>query len=89
MDIKKIHAILGWSITINIGLGVLTMFSMSSKDWMYEIHSNFFTVSFETYSALWFMILGVWSILVWVFNIIPYIAIVIVDKKKGDISAPL
>ena len=83
MDFKKIRAILGWSTVINMGLMILNiLFFMSSKDWMYEFHSNFFTISFETYNALWFMILGVWSTLIWVFNLIPYFVLVIVGKKK-------
>ncbi len=82
MDIKKIRKILGWCAIINYGLLILAVIlTLFIHDWMYELNQLFFSVSVETYDAVLLIILALWEVLIWVFNIVPYIVLRIVDKN--------
>jgi len=82
MDIKKIRKILGWCAIINYGLLILAVILvLFVHDWIYELNQLFFTISVETYDAVLLITLAIWEVLIWVFNIIPYIVLRIVDKN--------
>ena len=82
MDIKKIRKIAGWCAVINYALlfFVVILF-LVAHDWMYEFNQLFFAVSVETYNSILLMTLALWEILIWVFSIVPYIVLRIVDKN--------
>ena len=82
MDIKKIRKIAGWCAVINYGLLVLVVILfLIAHDWMYEFNQLFFAVSVETYNSILLMTLALWELFIWVFNIVPYIVLRIVDKN--------
>ncbi len=82
MDIKKIRKILGWCAIINYGLLILAVIlTLFIHDWIYELNQLFFSVSVETYDAILLITLAFWEVLIWVFNIVPYIVLRIVDKN--------
>ena len=84
MDIIKLRSMLGWSAVINFGLlfffGFMLLFG---KEFIFSIWSNFFAISSETYDIIMISFIGFWKIVVFVFFLIPYIAIGIVNKKKS------
>jgi hypothetical protein len=47
-------------------------------DFAYRVHSRWFILSKETYNLIWCSGLGLFKILVLVFNFIPYIALLII-----------
>jgi len=85
MNTKEIKTLLGWCFIINF---ILLIFSSISilvfLDEFYKIHSNFFTLSIETYNALLFAYMALWKVLNIVFFGVPYIALWIVEKKVNN-----
>ena len=82
MDTKKLRSILGWCSILNIGLYVFSMLCvLLAHDWMYECFNTFFTGSIESYNTIMIMSFGIWETLIIVFNVVPYFALRIVDRK--------
>jgi hypothetical protein len=82
MDIKKIRKIVGWCAVINYGLLILVViFFLFGRDRAYDFNQLFFPVSVEIYDAIVLMTLAIWEVLIWVFTIVPYVVLRIVDKK--------
>lgn len=81
MNTSQLRSLLGWCSVLNFGLILfVSMFFLLGLDWVYGIQSKFLLISKEDYNALWFIAIGVWKILVLVFNLIPYIALRIMGK---------
>ncbi|OXU14709.1 DUF6868 family protein [Sedimentisphaera salicampi] len=79
MTLIEIRNVLGWCSLINvllIAFGALLVIALRSE--MYKIHSKFFPMDEQQYSAVMFSCLGLYKLLIVVFNIVPYIALWIV-----------
>ena len=46
-------------------------------DWIYKLHSKWFKITEQQFDALWYGLLGFYKISVFLFNIVPFIALVI------------
>ena len=81
MNIKKIRKILGWCAIINFGL---LMFSslvfLLAHDLIYEFYQTLIPISLETYIAIMLISMLFYKALIFVFNIIPYFVLRIVDN---------
>ena len=87
MEISKLRLILGWCCVLNFGLiFILSLFFLFGIDWVYNIQSSYIFIPREEYNSIWFLTIGIWKILVIVFNLIPYIALRIIGKTAD--SAP-
>ena len=51
---------------------------MCASDWIYGIHSRLFSVSRETFNTAIYGFIGFYKVTIMVFNLIPYIALLIV-----------
>lgn len=81
MDIKRIRKIIGWCAVINYMLLFLAVILfLVAHDWIYEFNQLFFEVSEETYNMVLLIALAFWEVLIWVFNIVPYIVLRIAVK---------
>ena len=79
MDIQTITMFFKWCTIINGSILILwTMFFIFVPDFVYQIQSKFFPIHRETYNTISFLFLGLLKILVLVFNIIPYIVLLII-----------
>ena len=82
MDLNKLRTFLGWCCVLNFGLlFVMSLFLLFGIESIYNIQANFLYVERESYNEMWFLTIGVWKIMVLVFNLIPYIALRIMAKK--------
>lgn len=68
--------ILIWCTVINyamllIWFGVFTF----AHDWIYRLHSRWFKLSLETYDTLNYAGMGIYKLLIIVFNLVPLIAL--------------
>ncbi len=68
--------ILIWCTVINyamllIWFGVFTF----AHDWIYRLHSRWFKLSVETYDTLNYAGMGIYKLLIIVFNLVPLIAL--------------
>lgn len=79
MTIEMLREILGWCIVINTGLLLWWfMFLVFAHDLVYRLHSKWFEIPVETFNTIHYSGLAGLKIVVFVFNITPYIALCIV-----------
>ncbi len=79
MDIDSIRAFFMWGTIMNIALLVLSsLICVCAGDWVYRMHSKWFSISRETFNVAIYSFIGLYKILVIVFNLIPYVALLIV-----------
>ena len=79
MDIQTLTAFFMWCTILNVALLVLSgLICLCAGDWVYGIHSKWFSVSRETFNVAIYSFMGVYKIFIFVFNLIPYIALLIV-----------
>jgi hypothetical protein len=79
MDIDSITAFFMWCTILNVALLVLSsLICLCAGDWVYRIHSKWFSISRETFNVAIYSFIALYKISVLVFNLIPYIALLIV-----------
>jgi hypothetical protein len=79
MTLEQIRCLLGWCSLINfILLWVSFVLLVLLRGWVYKIHSKFFPITEAQFNIAAYIFLGVYKLLVFVFNIIPWIALCIV-----------
>ena len=55
-----------------------SLICLCTGDWIYRIHSKWFSISRETFNVAIYSFLGLYKIFILVFNLIPYVALLIV-----------
>ena len=79
MDIDTIRAFFMWCTILNGGLLVLSFLVCTlARDWVYQMHSKWFSIPRDTFNVLLYSFMGLFKILFFVFNFIPYVALLIV-----------
>ena len=76
---EMLQAFFMWCSIINIGL-LLMMFGiiLAAKAWAYKMHSRWFDLSPKEFDLMLYGFLGLYKLLVFVFNIVPWIALSII-----------
>lgn len=65
---------------VNYGLLVLaSIFLLALSDLVYKIHSRLFPMSREAFNVAIYGFLGVYKILIFVFNLVPWVALLIIS----------
>jgi hypothetical protein len=78
MDIQTVREFFMWCTILNVVLLLLSfLICISARDWIYQMHSRWFPMSRETFNVTLYSFLGAYKMLFWVFNAIPYIALLI------------
>jgi hypothetical protein len=79
MDIITVRTFFLWCTIINvvilIGSSLVYVFV---ADWVYSIHGRLFHVSRDTFNTLFYSFIAFYKILFLVFNLVPYIALLII-----------
>ena len=79
MDIESLRAFLGWCALINMGVLVFTfVMIVSARDLIYRVYGRWFPMPRETFHEEMFRLLGIHKLLVSMFTVVPYIALMIV-----------
>ena len=79
MDILAVKDFFMWCSIINIGLMCLTgLVCTFLSDFSYKVNSMLFSISRETFNIAILSFIGLYKLFVIVFNIVPYIALVII-----------
>ncbi len=81
MDIQTLTRFFMWCTIIDGAMFVLsaTMLMLSPvSDLVYRIHSRWFSISRETFNVAIYSFIGFFKIIVLVFNVVPYVALLIV-----------
>lgn len=79
MTIFQIREMLGWCSLINIGL-LLLMFVLVTlmRSFVYKMHSKWFPITESQFNIAIYSFFGFYKVVVYVFNIIPWLALCIV-----------
>ena len=69
-----------WCTIINGSLLVISfLFCAFAGNWIYRMHSKWFPISREAFNVTIYCFIGLFKIFVLVFNLVPYIAWMIID----------
>ncbi|MBL7215948.1 MAG: hypothetical protein ISS71_09750 [Phycisphaerae bacterium] len=84
MTIYEIRDVLMWCSIINVGLMIFMFLILwLGRGWVYKMHSKMFPISESQFNVIAYSFLGVYKLLVYVFNIIPWIAVCIVANYSN------
>ncbi len=79
MDIQTLTAFFMWCTIINAGILVLwSVFFVFAPDFVYRIQSKWFPIPRETFNVTIYSFLGLFKVVFIVFNLVPYVALLIV-----------
>ena len=79
MDLQTLTTFFMWCTIINGGLFILWgTFCMFAPDLVYRMQSKWFPMPRETFNVVIYSFLGLFKIVVLVFNLVPYVALLIV-----------
>jgi len=80
MDVQTLTSFFMWCTIINTGmLGLSTILFMIAPDFIYRIQTMFFKISRESFDVIFYSFLGVYKIMLIVFNIVPWFALLIIS----------
>ncbi len=79
MDIQTLTTFFMWCTILNVALLLFSsLMCVCAGDWVYQIHHKLFSVPREAFNVAIFSFIALYKLLVIVFNLIPYIALLIV-----------
>ena len=80
MTIEILKDFFMWCSIINLALMTFSwiMFWMA-HDWIYKFHSRWFKFPIPQFDALLYGIFGFYKISIFLFNLVPFIALLIID----------
>lgn len=81
MDIEMLKQFFMWCSILNISLLVLSFLVVAfggGSNLVYRIHSKWFPMPRDKFNAVLYLLLGIYKILVFVFNIVPWITLTII-----------
>lgn len=77
MDLQTLQTFLGWCLVLNYGILLGWAAATLSGDWVDRIHMRITGLDRDTVKALHFRLMGEFKLLVFVFNLAPWLALVI------------
>lgn len=79
MTVEILRDMLLWSTLINWGILLFWFFMIVfAHDWVYRFHARWFKISREDFDKLHYGLMGGFKLLIFIFNLVPYIALRIV-----------
>ena len=81
MDIQTVTTFMMWCTILNfIFLCFSFLICVFAADLIYRIHSRWFPIQRETFNTLLYSFLGVFKLLFFFFNVIPYVVLLIIGQ---------
>jgi hypothetical protein len=82
MDIKALTVFFKWSTIINVGLFFLSaIMILTAADFIYGVHGELFNIPREAFDIILYGFLGLYKIFILVFSLVPFIALLMVNKE--------
>lgn len=79
MTIQVLREFFLWCLVINVGLLLWWFLFMTlAHDWVYRMHTKWFKLSMETFDTIHYAGMAFFKIAIFVFNLVPYLALHIV-----------
>ena len=81
MDVQMLTTFFMWCTLLNVGLLIVSfLMLLVAGDFVYKVHSKYFAMTRESFNASLYLIIGLYKIAVFVFNLIPWIALLIMSR---------
>ena len=78
MDIAMVREFFMWCTILNGGLLILSfLICASAGDWIFRMHSMWFPLPRDAFNIAIYSFLGLFKIFFLMFNLVPYVALVI------------
>ena len=78
MDIQMLTTFFMWCTLLNVGLLILSFLMLFfAGDFVYKMHSKYFSMTRESFDASLYLIIGLYKIAVFVLNLVPWVALLI------------
>ena len=79
MDIEMLARFFMWCTILNVGVLLFSFVMVTfTGNIAYKLHSKWFPMPRETFNVVMYTFIGVYKIFVFVFNIVPWIALSII-----------
>ena len=79
MDIQTLTTFFMWCTIINGAMLVLSaIICLLAPDWVYRMHSKWFSISREAFNVVIYSFLGLFKITFLFLNVVPYVALLII-----------
>ena len=76
MTIQQLSDFLLWNLILNYALLIIwSAVFLMARDWVYSIHRKFFDISKRAFNAFNYGGIGLYKMLIFIFCLIPYIAL--------------
>ena len=80
MTVEMLKGILAWSAVLNVGILLWWfLFIVLAHDWVYKMHSKFFSIQREQFDAIHYAGIAFYKVCIFTFFIVPYLAIRIIS----------
>jgi hypothetical protein len=81
MSIEMVRDVFFWCAVINYGALMLWFLAFKlAHDWMYRLHGRWFRLPVEQFDTIHYAGMGIYKIGIILFNLVPYVALLIVSK---------
>ena len=81
MDIAMLINFFMWCTILNMGLLLLSFSFVAfgfGTEFVYRIHSRWFPMPRDTFNMAFYLLIGVYKIFIFVFNLVPWVTLVII-----------
>ncbi|WP_408954784.1 DUF6868 family protein [Natroniella sp. ANB-PHB2] len=79
MDLELLRTFFMWCTILNVGLLTLSFpFLILGTDFVYKIHSKWFSMPRETFNMVIYSLIGIYKIFIFIFNLVPWITLTII-----------
>lgn len=83
MNAQALKTFFMWCTIINVALfAVSAVMIMAVPDFIYGIHGEWFHLPREAFNVILYAFLGLYKILILIFNVVPYVALVIIGRQS-------
>ena len=80
MDLTTWQSFLGWSLLINWLVLILWVLMVKfMRDRIYQMHNYWIPISPEAFNAIHYGGIGLYKLLIFMFNLVPYLALLIIS----------
>ena len=78
MAIETVREILGWCTVLNFAMFFVSVVVMTvARGWVYKMHGDWWRISEQQFNVTIYGFLGLYKVMIIVFNLVPYVAVVI------------
>ena len=80
MEIETVRDFFMWCTIINVAILALSFLLCAGLgDWIYRMHGKWFPMPRETFTVVLYSFLGVYKLMIIMFSLVPYVAILIMS----------